>query len=579
MKNIIYIFAIVVIFFSCEGLDQFPQDAIVPETYFRTENDLRLFTSGMYDILPSAEGVYSESVDDIIQYGLSDAVRGTRLIPTSGGGWSWGQLRRINLYLQNSHKCDNEAARKRYNGVAKFFRAYFYLSMVQRFGDVPWYNEVIETDNTAALQKQRDSRVLVVDSMLRDINYAIDYLPNARTVNEISKWTALAFKARFCLFEGTFRKYHPEFALPGADNLLKEAADAAYEIITQSGYGIYTSTSTPYMSLFASNDPIVSEIILARSFSNALGIRHNLNYYTLTSSYGQPGLEKTFVNTYLTMAGTPFTDIPGYNAMEFYDEMQDRDPRLAQTIRTPGYTRIGETVQLAPNFGAAVTGYQLIKFVTTTTYDTYNNSINSMPIFRYAEVLLNYAEAKAELGTLTQEDIDLSIKLLRNRVGMPNMNMANANAAPDTYMAGQYPAVSGANKGIILEIRRERGIELVMENFRWHDVMRWKAGAFMARTFKGMYFPGVGEYDVDKNGTIDVVIYTGTAPNISNAVLLELGRDIVLENGTEGCMVINGHINKTFDENKDYLYPIPIQERMLNPNLTQNHGWNDGLNY
>ena len=581
MKNLLFISVIAVFFLSCEGLNQFPQDSIAPETYFKTEADLRLFTNAMYhDALPAGDGVYGEYVDNIIQYSVSDAIYGTRLVPTSDGGWSWGNLRRINLYLQNSYKCSSEAARKRYDGVARFFRAYFYLGMVQRFGDVPWYNEVIESNNTDALQKPRDSRVLIVDSMLNDINYAIANLPSNRTVNELSKWTALAFKARICLYEGTFRKYHPEFNLPNADNLIRQAADAAYELITNSGYSIYKETTTPYLNLFASINPIASEYILARSFSNELSLRHNLNYYTLTASYGRPGLEKTLVNSYLTKAGTPFTDIPGYNTMQFYDEMQDRDPRLSQTIRTPGYTRIGETALLAPNFGYSVTGYHLIKFVTSSAYDTYIGSINAMPIFRYAEVLLNYAEAKAELGTLTQDDINISIKLLRDRVGMPNMNMANANDTPDPYMANQYPAVSGANKGVILEIRRERGVELVMEGFRWDDIMRWKAGALMIRTFKGMYFQGVGEYDLDKNGTIDLVIYTGTKPSVSGATILELGPEIVLENGTNGgLVVINGHINKVFNENKDYLYPLPIQERLLNPNLKQNPGWVDGLDY
>ena len=112
-----------------------------------------------------------------------------------------------------------------------------------------------------------------------------------------------------------------------------------------------------------------------------------------------------------------------------------------------------------------------------------------------------YETMKEKQKSLT----NISIKLLRDRIGMPNLNLVNANATPDPYMENQYPAVSGTNKGVILEIRRERGIELIMEGFRWNDVMRWKAGALMTRTFKGIYFPGVGEYDMDKNGTIDLI--------------------------------------------------------------------------
>lgn len=204
-----------------------------------------------------------------------------------------------------------------------------------------------------------------------------------------------------------------------------------------------------------------------------------------------------------------------------------------------------------------------------------------MPIFRYAEVLLNYAEAKAELGTLTQADLDKSVKLIRDRVGMPNINMAEANANPDPYLELQYPHVSGNNKGVILEIRRERRIELLIENFRWDDMMRWKEGATFTQQFKGMYFPGLGSYDLDADGEIDICLYEGERPTVegSSVEYLQLNSDITLENGISGCIVVNPQIDKTWDENKDYLYPIPITERNLNNNLTQNPGWDDGLDF
>ena len=201
-----------------------------------------------------------------------------------------------------------------------------------------------------------------------------------------------------------------------------------------------------------------------------------------------------------------------------------------------------------------------------------------MPIFRYAEVLLNFAEAKAERGTLTQADLDRSIKLIRDRVAMPNTNMVQVNGNPDPYQANMNTQVSGTNKGVILEIRRERRIELVMESFRWDDIMRWKEGIDLIQQFKGMYFPGVGSFDLDKDGKNDIVIYEGTKPAINNVQLLKLNGDITLENGNKGGnILINSHIAKKFDENKDYLYPIPISERLLNPSLTQNPGWSDGL--
>ncbi|UBM60230.1 RagB/SusD family nutrient uptake outer membrane protein [Marinilongibacter aquaticus] len=560
---------------SCD-LDRYPLDSISPETFFKTENDLLLYTNSFYNMMPSAEDVYNEDVDNVVKTSLRAEIQGTRTVPTSGGGWSWGDLRNINYFLLNSDKCEDKAAVAKYNGLARFFRAFFYFEKVKRFGDVPWYSEVIETSDEELLTKARDPRATVMDSVMADIDYAISNLDDSQRLFSITKWTALALKSRIALYEGTFRKYHTEFNLPNADKFLDASIAASEELMQNSGYRIYTdSPETAYQKLFSADDAIADEVILARHFSDELQVYHNLNYYTMTASYGRPGLEKSLVNSYLMADGSRFTDIAGYETMEFYDEVQNRDPRLSQTIRTPGYHRIGETATLVPEFGATTTGYQLIKFVSEPKWDTYAKDITDMPIFRYAEVLLNYAEAKAERGTLTQNDLDISIKQIRDRVGMPNINIAQANANPDSYIDQLYAHVSGANKGVILELRRERRIELVMENFfRWDDLMRWKEGQTLTRQFKGMYFPGPGEYDLDQNGTVDLVIYTDTKPELPGAQLLKLGSEVSLENGTNGGnIVVNGHISKKFDENRDYLYPLPTQELLLNTNLIQNPNW------
>lgn len=483
------------------------------------------------------------------------------------------------LPIQKTFQIDQKA-RDRYDAVARFFRAYLYFNMVKRFGDVPWYDKVILETDTEALTKPRDSRMVVIDNIIADLDFAVANLPEKKMPNEISKWTALALKSRICLFEGIFRKYHTEFNLSGAEALLDKSIEASGLLIEKSGYAVY-STGKPesdYLNLFASIDPIETEIILARNFSDGVQVYHNVNYYTMTASYGRPGLEKRFINSYLMKDGGRFTDKEGYATMFYTEEVKGRDLRLSQTIRTPGYTRIGESETLVPEFGSTVTGYQLIKFVAGRQYDTYEKSCNSMPIFRYGEILLNYCEAKAERGTLTQQDIDKSIKLLRGRVDMPNLILAEANANPDPYLGNLYGAVSGSNKGVILEIRRERGIELVMENFRWDDILRWKAASVFAEQFKGMYFPSVGAFDLDGDSAPDVCIYETTKPNLGNIQYLKLGSEIKLENGQSGCIVVNPQIKKNWDESKDYLYPVPIQERLLNKNLTQNPGWKDGVN-
>ncbi len=580
MKHIHYIYVLAgCLLMSCskDYLDRLPESSIAPEASFKTEKDLALFTKSFYDVaFPSAEGVYNESVDNIVKATLDDELTGKRQVPISGGGWTWGNLRNINYFLENCFTTVPEAAAAPYAAEARFFRAYFYFDKLKRFGDVPWYDKVIDQNDEEQLKKPRDPRTLVVTNILADLDYAIEHLSSTKSDEKITKWTALALKSRVALFEGTFRKYHIEFNLPDADKLLEQAADAANKVIEGKQYSIYNAAgATSYGALFYSVNSIPQEVILARKFSDALQIWHNVNYYTITASYGKPGLDKNLVDSYLMKDGSRFTDKANYATMTFKEEIVDRDPRLSQTIRTPGYRRIGGSANLSPNFGNSVTGYQLIKFVGDVKYDNFNRSENDMPIFRYAEVLLNYAEAKAELGTLSQSDIDKSIKLLRDRVSMPNLDLLKANASPDAYLSKDYTHVSGANKGIILEIRRERRIELVMESFRWDDIMRWKNGQMVTRQFKGMYFPSTGKFDLDNDGKDDIWIYEGDRPTAPGIQLLKLGSEILLENGNKGNVIINAHITKAFDENKDYLYPIPVQERQLNPNLTQNPYWGE----
>lgn len=579
MKKItIFLSAIIIFATSCQDdfLERYPLGELSPNTFFSSEKDFRLYLNSLYgSMVPRAQSIYMESVDNIVKSTVSDELTGQRVVPTSGGGWSWGDLRKINYFLANyNNNGVNPTIAQPYVGEARFFRAWFYFEKVKRFGDVPWYSEPIETNDDDLLYKGRDPRTLVMDSVMADLDYAIAHMTAKPSIDKATKWTALALKSRVGLFEGTFRKYHPEFNLPNADRFLQESVEASAQLINEGPYAIQMGDPDKvYLDLFASLDANKKEFILARKYDADLAVYHNVNSYARQGD--KAGLEKTFVNSYLMKDGSRFTDQLFYETMEFYEETQDRDPRLAQTIRTPGYKRIGEDNVSLPHFGQSVTGYQLAKFVSGIENDAYGRSHNDIPIFRYAEVLLNYAEAKAELGTLTQADLDQSINVLRERVDMPDLNMSEANADPDPYLMQKYTHVSGNNAGVLLEIIRERGIELVMEGFRWDDILRWKEGNILTRQFYGMYFPGVGEYDLDGDGAVDVVIYEGDKPANEGLQYLKLGADIELEDGANGGRVlVSPHIFKKWDESKDYLYPLPIQEMELNPNLTQNPNWN-----
>ena len=600
MKKNIILYSFIALLSGTAGcsdmLDQYPLDAISPETYYNNADELRSATNQFYGMFPGAASGYTESADVVCTFNLPAEVQGIRTVPTSGGGWNWEYLRAVNFYLSHSVRCDDVDAREHFDGIARFFRAYFYFEKVKRFGEVPWFDrELSSTD--PELFRPRDSRDFIMDKILDDLTYAINNISDKKDLYNVTHWTALALKSRICLFEGTYRKYH---GIPGYEKFLDECATASKLFIDNAPYAIYKTGAQPYRDLFSSMNAIEEEVILARDYDRAQNVMHEANANTLSPTYGRPGMNKKIVNSYLMTNGDRFTDQPGYETMQYYDEMQNRDPRLTQTVVGPGYMRINSTTVSSPNFGASTTGYQITKWATDASGDGYLGSSNDYILFRAAEVYLNYAEAKAELGTLTQDDLKISIKKIRDRVGMPNIDMDAANANPDPYLCALesgYQNVTGPNKGVILEIRRERTIELLLEGFRYYDIIRWKEGKIFEQPYKGMYFPGLtkgsGEnrYDVfDMNdGTVgdkekvDICIYTGKKPSVKNIrKFYKLGDEFVLTDGDKGNIICHD-IEKEprqWREDRDYLYPIPTQERLLsNGTLSQNPNWDDGLDF
>jgi len=600
MKKNIILYSFIALLSGTAGcsdmLDQYPLDAISPETYYNNADELRSATNQFYGMFPGAASGYTESADVVCTFNLPAEVQGIRTVPTSGGGWNWEYLRAVNFYLSHSVRCDDVDAREHFDGIARFFRAYFYFEKVKRFGEVPWFDrELSSTD--PELFRPRDSRDFIMDKILDDLTYAINNISDKKDLYNVTHWTALALKSRICLFEGTYRKYH---GIPGYEKFLDECATASKLFIDNAPYAIYKTGAQPYRDLFSSMNAIEEEVILARDYDRAQNVMHEANANTLSPTYGRPGMNKKIVNSYLMTNGDRFTDQPGYETMQYYDEMQNRDPRLTQTVVGPGYMRINSTTVSSPNFGASTTGYQITKWVTDASGDGYLGSSNDYILFRAAEVYLNYAEAKAELGTLTQEDLEISIKKIRDRVGMPNIDMLAANANPDPYLCAPetgYRNVTDPNKGVILEIRRERTIELCLEGHRYYDIIRWKEGKMFEQPFLGMYFPGLTQgsgdnrYDVfDMNDGIagdkekvDICIYTGKKPSVKNIrKFYKLGEEFVLTDGDKGNIICHD-IEKEprqWNEERDYFFPIPTTERSLtNGALTQNPGWNDGLDF
>lgn len=580
INKIIILGMVVALFNSCD-LTLLPENAVTPENYFQNKSDLELWTNQFYTLLDEPDASAGTNADDMIDKGMGQVIEGTRSA-ASETGWSWTKLRHINYFLQHSSNCDDETARNQYNGVAQFFRAYFYFVKVRRYGDVPWYDQVLGSEDQELLVKARDSREFVMNQVLKDFQDAATSLPTKSTETRntrVTKWAALAFASQAALYEGTYRKYH---GLDNYEKYLEIAASTARQFIDESGFSLYKEGTEPYRDMFCADNAKTTEVVLARAYNfEGLQLSHSVQFSIANL---QMGFTRRFMNHYLMADGTRFTDKQGYETMFYTDEVKNRDPRLQQTVLCPNYIQKGETTVTANDL-TAYCGYRPIKFVGTKDHDGAAKSTSDWPLMRAAEVYLNYAEAKAELGTLKQEDLDISINKIRERAKMPDLNLTDANSNPDPYLAACYPNVEqGTNKGVILEIRRERTIELVMEGLRQWDLFRWKEGKQMFNhyvPYYGIYVPGVGTYDMDGDGKPDLEIYETTATSQCDNKK-KLDKDIYLSNGTSGYIIGFPKVTygKDWKEERDYLWPIPADQRVLTQGiLTQNPGWEDGLSY
>ncbi|RZJ89341.1 MAG: RagB/SusD family nutrient uptake outer membrane protein, partial [Chryseobacterium sp.] len=509
---------------------------------------------------------------------------------TITAGWDWGQLRSANYFLDNFRKAALGAeVLNHYEGLARFFRAQFYVAKLKRYSDIPFYDKAIGTNDNELLTKGRDSRALVVEKIMEDYAFAAQYVRETAETGAINRAIVKAYRAKFALYEGTYRRYHSELNLASTSpQFLQVARDVSREIMTGAKYRLYT-TGNPaqdYLNLFVQpsllNNP---EVLLA--VYNESGIRNSGWSETVFGNY-EVSPAKDLLQDYLMKDGTYYTNQSGYATFSFVQEFQNRDPRLSQTYAYPGFNLANVRTysqggglyvqQLAKNF----TGYHQVKgFVNDPT--TAAMQTVDVPILRYAEILLTFAESKAELGELTQTDLDQSINLIRTRAGMPAMSL---NPTIDPVQNSRYPNVSGAQKAAILEIRRERRIEMALEGYRFDDLMRWNAGKLLEKEQEGIYFSGLGRHDLTGDNIPDIILLANNESIPAVKEKNSLGKDFIyyrtgtigqdagvfLKNGTSGTVQTIAD-NGTFLEPKYYYRPIPQSQVLLNPNLKQIFGW------
>lgn len=567
-------------------LERYPIVSISPEAFFKNVTDLELYTN-TYTLSPSYFDYVSDNYTTYSNtHANNNMIRGN-VTPATCGGWGdWGTLRKYNIFLDNVHKASGDPEQiAHYIGLTRLMRARWYYEQVKWYNTLPWYSHALTDTDQEMLYKPRDSRELVVDSIMADLDYAsANVSTNMGNRSIMSRWYALTTQARICLHEGTFRKYHDELNLQNtATRFLEKAVEAASKVMESGLFEIDKTggTDVAYQRLFTGYALDKSkEIILFKDYDNELRIKHgapNESFNWIT------GFSRSLMESYEYVnadgKAIPFSQVKGYETMGYVDIFKNRDPRMKQTLMYPGYKKPGVSTAHIPNIDLG--GYPCIKYMVNDPAQIVSTmAYTDLPICRYAEVLLIYAEAKAELGKLTQEDMDKSVNLIRARVGMPRIVINDIMDDPN--LTAQYPKVTDK---ALLQIRRERRIELVNENFRWDDLIRWKEAHLIRSVQQGIYIDKLGVFDVTGDGIPDVGIFKNTESNtIPEAdrnkytfYYLEKGGKpgtISLSEGDHGYIVINSEIgNRKFEEPKFYYWPLPEQQRVLNPALEETIFW------
>ncbi|MDR1407748.1 MAG: RagB/SusD family nutrient uptake outer membrane protein [Tannerella sp.] len=581
-------------------MERLPLTEIGVENFFNTEEDLKMYCFGLYDF-PGPDSYTADAGTD--SQGTTALVEHKNIMladnpgsSTVTGGWDWTDLREINLFLDNCDKANvTEDVLNHYKGIARFFRARFYMNKVLRYSDVPWYASAPGTDDEA-LFGPRHERTTVVDNLFEDYAFAAQAVRAGQPAGAVDRWVVLACMARHALYEGSWRKYHPELGLQAsAEKYFRLASDAARRIMDEGGFGIY-STGHPesdYLSLFTSIELAGNpEVILVRQYDRKT-ISGGFWAYMFGNYESFP--TKDMIQSYLMADGSFYSSQPDYRTRLFTEEFVQRDPRLGQTIASPGWELIN-TMTYATGAGIYIqtfnknfSGYHLIKgFVNDRSEDVYHSV--DYPTLRYAEVLLTYAEAKAELGELTANDLDVSVNLLRARAGMPPMPL---DPPVDPVMQAAYPDVAvsaGAQWKSVLEIRRERRVELAFEGFRYNDLMRWHAGKLLEKEPEGIYFPSLGKFDLTGDGAEDIFLIPSaeSIPAEDDKETNRLGVKLVyyragsIDDQNATVYLTDGHSGNiltikdmgTFEEPKYYYRPVPRHEMDLNSALApQLFGW------
>lgn len=558
---------------SCLNLD--PKDSLGDNLVWNKAENFLLFANQFYgwtrDLANGtnyqngvSDGVHSDYRSDLVcTSSVNTYSQGTNAIPEKDGNFTsiYKRIYYTNLLLKNAEGFGNLNAIRTPMGEAYWFRAYLHFELVQIYGDAQILTEPLDIDN-GQLYGSRNSRSEVIDLCISDLKDAAELLPEtALEEGRLCKDAAYAMLSRVALYEGTWQKFHNNNS-QRATELLTIAKDAAKQVIDNNNYALFhnaglvnsgiSNTNQSYRYMFILEDvqdnPLGltkkdnTEYILAHRHRDTDKMTANITHAMLANVCY---ITRKMANMYLCSDGLPIEKSPlfqGYT--QAASEFQNRDARMDNTMLSHGekyWNNDGKwrTTWTDDDLNSSLTcntrsnsGYQSQKWGVECEVQDYYESMD-YPVIRYAEVLLNYAEAAYELNeSITDNDLEISLNLVRQRIN-PNM----------PKLTNSFVSTNGLN--MREEIRRERTVELFLEGFRIDDLKRWKtAETEMPQDQLG----------VKMTGTWYEANWTGQSRQLNS----------------DGCILLYG--GRTWAQ-KNYLYPLPQDQRQLNPNLSQNPGW------
>jgi hypothetical protein len=531
---------------SC-SLQRDPETKFTDASFWNTETDLMNANNRLYQTL--AGYTIDNRADDVVNAGsLSTISNGNRSVPGESDDWTFPYQQIYvanNILIKGVQANVSDAVKNRYLGEARFFRAYYYFMLVQRYGDVPLLLKTIDTEDPD-LRMPRTDRATVIKTIYDDLDFAAQWLPTrasliAAQYGRLTKSAAWSLKARVGLYEGTWRKFRN---MDAWQTHLQVAVDAATQVMGQ-GHTLFAN----YAGMFThegegvNNKENIFVKIYGVSSSNVI-VAHNTSR---DLENGRIAPTRNLIQLYLYSDGLPAynTDqtpsatksalyVPENNETSYNTVLDNRDPRLAATVYRSGENAYKGAWIPTTSLGSR-SGFAGKKGFNVEDWTINGAATTDRSLIRYAEVLLIFAEAKYELnGSITDADLNTTVNALRTRAGF----------APKLTNA----FVTTNNLSMREEIRRERTIELALEGFRYDDLRRWKnAETVMPKSLLGAKYT--------------VAEWTGTAASS-------------LKLNANGILIVEDAANRNFNANRDYLYPVPGNEISLSSgNVTQNPGW------